>query len=291
MSWRVEVALDSRSDLAESPWWDHQARQLLWIDLFAGTVNSFDPITGSNLSMNVWQPVGMAVGRRDGGVLVAARDGIGFADLRTGQFSLALSLEAHIATNRANDGYCDPRGRLWVGTMAFDQTPAAGSVYCVRGDLSVEVGIPGTTTANGIDWSPDGRTMYFADTAVGRVDQFTFDIERGTVTDRRQFVRVDPAAGRPDGLTVDSGGDLWLALWHGGAVHRYGSDGHLKEIIEVPATHVTSVAFGGADLETLFITTARSVRTAAQAEREPHAGSMFAVRPGAVGRVPTPFSG
>lgn len=291
MSWRVELVLDSKSDLAESPWWDEQARRLLWIDLFGGTVNGFDPVTGENRSLRVGQPVGMAAGRQRGGVVVAVRDGIGFADLETGDFDLVLGLEAHLPANRMNDGYCDPSGRLWVGTMAYEQTPGAGAVYCVGPDLSVREAISGTTTSNGIDWSPDGRTMYFADTATGRVEQFGFDVESGELSDRREFVTVPVEQGRPDGLTVDSTGDLWLALWGGGAVHRYSPDGELRDVVRVPATNVTSVAFGTPELDTLFITTARSVRSPEQAAAEPHAGSMFALQPGVVGRAPTPFAG
>jgi sugar lactone lactonase YvrE len=291
MSWRVELVLDSKSDLAESPWWDAATRQLLWIDLFAGSINSFDPAAGANRSIQVGQPVGMVVGRRGGGVVAAVRDGVGFADFETGRFDLVLGLEGHLPTNRANDGYCDPRGRLWVGTMAFDQSAEAGSLYCVYPDLAVEQAIPNTTTSNGIDWSPDGRFMYFADTALGRVDRFSFDVESGRVRDRKPFITVPREEGQPDGLTIDSGGDLWLALWGGSAVRRYSSEGELKEVIAVPASRVTSVAFGNPELDTLFITTARSVRSPQEAAAEPHAGSMFALRPGAIGLAPTPFAG
>jgi sugar lactone lactonase YvrE len=291
MSWRVELALESRSDLAESPWWDSEARQLLWVDLFAGSINSFDPISSENRSISVGQPVGMVAGRQSGGVVAAVRDGVGFASFETGGFDLVLGLEAHLPANRANDGYCDGRGRLWVGTMAFEQTPEAGSVYCINADLSVREAIRGTTTSNGIDWSPDGRIMYFADTALGRVDRFDFDIETGHIGKRQPFVTVPADAGRPDGLTVDSNGDVWVALWGGHAVHRYTSDGSLKDVIAVPVARVTSVAFGGDELDTLFITTARSVRTPEEAAAEPHAGSMFALKAGVVGLSPTPFAG
>lgn len=291
MSWRVECVLDSRSDLAESPWWDAATRQLLWIDLFAGTVNSLDVSTGINQAVRVGQPVGMAVGRSTGGVVVAVRDGVGFVDIQQGTFDLVLGLEGHLPANRANDGYCDAHGRLWVGTMAFEQTPGAGSVYCVHPDLSVEVAIPETTTSNGIDWSPDGRTMYFADTATGRVDAYDFDIDLGQVGQRRPLIDIPVSEGRPDGLTVDAEGDIWLALWGGGVVRLYDPRGRHKETIAVPAQHATSVAFGGEHLDTLFITTARSVRSPQQAAAQPHAGSLFAVQPGTTGRAPTPFAG
>lgn len=287
----LEVVLDARAELGEGPWWDVRTQRLLWIDLYPGMIHSFDPRSGLDIAFSVGQPVGMVAGRMDGGVIAAVRDGLVAADLDTGESELVLRVETDVHENRANDGKCDAAGRLWWGTMAFDQTPDAGTVYRVDADMSPQAVIAATTTSNGIDWSPDDRLMYHADTATGIVSVYDFDLERGVVSAGRPLFAAGPGQGAPDGLTVDADGDIWVAMWDGWSVLRLAPDGSLKDVIDVPTARPTSVAFGGADLTDLFITSARFGRTPEQLRDEPHAGSIFRCRPGVTGRAFHPFAG
>ncbi|MFF0450014.1 SMP-30/gluconolactonase/LRE family protein [Streptomyces sp. NPDC004609] len=164
---------------------------------------------------------------------------------------------------RFNDGGCDPDGRFYCGTMAYDVAPGRGSLLRLDTDGSVTRVLTGVTISNGLAWSPD--------TATGRVDAFDYDTERG-LTARRTAVRIPDAAGLPDGLAVDAEGHLWVALWGGSAVHRYTPQGRLDAVVELPATQVTACAFGGPDLDRLYITTSRMGLDPAA---EPLAGALF----------------
>jgi sugar lactone lactonase YvrE len=156
-----------------------------------------------------------------------------------------------------NDGICDPQGRFWAGTMAYAETPGAGRLYRLELDGSCTLVLDGLTISNGMGWSPDGTIMYLADSGVGDVFAFDFDPSGGTLDQRRTFVHVGTPGAAPDGLTVDSDGDVWVALWNGGAVARYAPDGSLRETVPVPVDRPTSCAFGGRDGATLFVTTSR----------------------------------
>jgi sugar lactone lactonase YvrE len=288
----VDVALDARAGLGEGPWWDVETQRLLWIDLHAGLVHRFDPATSANdKTIDVGQPVGMVAGRAAGGLLVAVRDGLGVVDAGWTTFEVTVPIELGDAANRMNDGKCDPAGRLWVGTMAFDQTPGAGTVYRVDGDLSVTPSIPRTTTSNGIDWSVDGRTMYHVDTATCTLDAYDYDVQAGAISGRRRLVDFPVSEGRPDGMAVDAEDTLWVAMWDGGAVRRYRPTGELLDVVDIPCSRVTSVAFGGPDLSTLYITSARHELPEAQLAREPLAGAIFALDAGVSGQPMTPFAG
>jgi sugar lactone lactonase YvrE len=178
---------------------------------------------------------------------------------------------------RMNEGGCDPDGRFYCGSMAYDKRPGAGMVYRLDPDLSVHVVIERVTISNGLDWSPDGSLAYYDDTATGRVDVFDYDRVSG-LTNRRPF--VDTGA-RPDGLTVDAEGAVWVALANAGAVRRYTPEGELDAVVELPVTKVTACTFGGERLDELFITTSReNIDT----DAEPLAGALFRAVPGAVGQ-------
>jgi sugar lactone lactonase YvrE len=253
----LEVALDIRADLGEGPWWDIATHSLLWLDLFEGRIHSFDPASGQNTSISVGQPIGCFALRTDGGILAAVRDGLGFADRGIDGLELVSPVEIDNTANRANDGACDAAGRFW----------------------------------NGIDWSPDNRRMYHADTGTGAITAYHFDLAAGTLSDPVVVFTAPGGTGSPDGLCVDSAGDLWVAMWDGFCVLRLSAEGELKQRIPLPVARVTSVAFGGDELEDLFITTARRGRSSEQLADEPHAGSIFHLRPGVAGLAPHRFGG
>lgn len=251
----MDVVPVPHARLGEGPCWDERTGTLLWVDIPAGLVHRLDPADGSHESIDVGQPVGAAVPRASGGLALAVRDGFAVHD---GELTVVAPVTAaEPAGNRMNDGACDRAGRFFAGTMAHDDTPGAGSLYRLDPDRRAERILDGVTISNGIGWSPDERLLYYVDTLTDRVDVFDYDPATGQVADRRLFA-VLPS---PDGLTVDASGHVWVALWGGGKVVRLRPDGQLDLTVEMPATNVTSCAFGGPDLDILYVTTAWDGRT------------------------------
>jgi sugar lactone lactonase YvrE len=184
-----------------------------------------------------------------------------------------------------NEGGCDPDGRFYCGSMAYDQRPGAGALHRLDPDGSVQVVLPELTISNGLEWSPDGSLAYYVDTPTGRVDVFDYDAERG-LTGRRPFAR--PTPGHPDGLTVDAEGGVWVALFDGGAVHRYTPGGVLDGVVELPTPQVTACTLGGPDLDRLYVTTSAENL---EPGTDPLAGSLFAADVGVRGRPVREFAG
>jgi sugar lactone lactonase YvrE len=178
---------------------------------------------------------------------------------------------------RMNDGACDAAGRFWAGTMAYDESPGAGALHRLELDGSCTTVLTGLTISNGIGWSPDGATMFLADSGTRRVDAFDFEPDSGDITRRRTIVAIDEPGVAPDGLTVDEDGCLWVALWGGGAVRRYAPDGTPLTTLPFPVDRPTSCAFGGPDRSTLFVTTARDGLDDEALSRQPDAGRVFRV--------------
>jgi sugar lactone lactonase YvrE len=285
----AELVVDARADLGEGPAWDAAAGRLIWVDITGSVVHELLP-DGRSRRWNVPEHVGAAVPRARGGLLLAVRSG--FAALADdGSICGIARVEADNAATRMNDGKCDPQGRFWAGTMAYAGTFGAGSLYRLDPDGAVRRVLTGVTTSNGLGWSPDGTVMYYTDTATGGVDRFRFDAAAGTLRDRRRMITVDPADGTPDGMTVDDEGCLWVAVWGGGAVRRYGQDGSLDAVVPVPASQVTSCAFGGRDGGDLYITTAAHGLSPQQRAKQPQAGGVFRCRPGVTGPPARPFAG
>jgi len=280
----ADVALDGHAEVGEGPTWDPLRHRLWWVDIPLGAVHRFDPTNGSDQVVYAGQPVGAVVIRQRGGLLLAVRDG--FAVLERGQLRIIAPVEAERTGNRMNDGKVDPGGRFWAGTMAFDMTPGAGALYRLHQDYRVEIVLSRLTISNGIDWSPDGRTMYFIDSAKGSVTAFSYDRQTGAIREPRTLIVIPPDEGMPDGMTVDSAGFLWVAVWAGYAVRRYSPGGTFVSEIRLPVSQVTSCAFGGPALQDLYITTASSGLSPIQREEQPNAGALFRVRPGVVGRQP-----
>ncbi|MDP9864475.1 MULTISPECIES: SMP-30/gluconolactonase/LRE family protein [Streptosporangium] len=262
-----EIVPVPRARLGEGPRWDGRTGTLLWVDIPAGRVHRLDPSDGSHGVIDVGQPVGVVAPRAAGGLALAVRDGFAvlpeprWAAPTTGDAAAHGGLEliapvtaAERPGNRMNDGACDRAGRFFAGTKAEDDTPGAGAVYRLDPDHRCERVLEGVTVSNGIAWSPDERLLYYVDTPTGRVDVFDYDPGDGRLGNRRTFAEI--SRGMPDGITVDARGHVWVALWGGGAVLRLRPDGRLDLTVEIPATNVTSCAFGGPDLDVLYVTTA-----------------------------------
>jgi sugar lactone lactonase YvrE len=208
--------------------------------------------------------------------VLAAGPGFLFVDEAGGIRELAQPATGG-AEVRMNDGACDPQGRFWAGTMAYDESPGAGSLYRLELDGSCETVLTGLTISNGIGWSPGEDTMYLNDSGTGCVEAFRFDAATGAISERRTLVHVEQPGAVPDGLTVDEDGGIWVALWGGSAVHRYAPDGSLLTRVEIPVERPTSCAFGGPERSTLFVTTARAGLDDAARARQPDAGLLFSI--------------
>ena len=190
-----------------------------------------------------------------------------------------------------NDAKCDPAGRLLAGTTAFDFAPQAAALYRVEPDWSFDRVVRDVTQSNGIAWSPDGSRMYFIDSATQSVDVFDYDTDTGSAGDRRRLVTIERAHGVPDGMTVDSKGNLWVACFGGGAVRCFSPAGEQLDEVFFPVSQVTSCAFGGPGLADLYVTSAAYRLSTEQLKREPRAGATFVCRPGAAGMPASSFAG
>jgi sugar lactone lactonase YvrE len=275
--------------LAESPIWDADSRTLLWVDIMAGDVHRLDPATGRDLITHVDVPVGAVAARRAGGLILAA--GVGFATLDEQAGTLGWLWTRGVG-DRMNDGKCDPAGRFLAGTLSYARDPGACALYRLDTGGQVSTVLDGVTLSNGLGWSPAGDLMYFADTPLERVDVLDYDLATGAVAGRRTFVDLHDVPGRPDGLTVDADGAVWIAMARGGAVRRYTADGRLDLVIEFPVRLVTSVTFGGDGLGDLYVTSSREGLSETDLAGQPLAGSVFAVAgTGARGLPANTFAG
>ena len=284
--------MDARAVHGEGPAWDARAGHVLWVDMLADRLHRTTP-DGADQVEAFDQPVCVAVPRSGGGLALALGDGLWLQDA-AGALRQVLAIPqppAPAGPIRMNDGKCDPAGRLWAGSMAYDARPGAGALYRLDPDESVHEILRDVTISNGLAWTPDGATMYYIDTPTQRVDVFEIDPVDGSMAGRRAPLDVPAAHGMPDGMTIDDEGCLWIALWGGSAVHRYTPDGVLDTVVELPCTQVTSCCFGGAGLDELYITTSRTGLSDADLVGQPTAGGLFRFRPGTTGPAAVAFAG
>ena len=283
----VTVAFDIGAELGEGALWDWRHDQLVSVDIPAGRVLVSHPRGGSTRSFDVGQPVGAAMLRGEHDLLLAVRDGFASLDLETGVVEPLVAVEADKPANRMNDAACDARGRCFAGTMATDDTPGAGTLYRLDDDLSVHAVLAGLTISNGLGWSPAGDVMYHIDSKAGGIDAHHFDAHSGALSGRRRLADTDPSWGLPDGLAMDAEGGIWVAFWDGSAVRRFAPDGEVTETLELPAARPTRPAFGGADLDQLYVTSAKL----AQAVDGDLGGDIFVLEPGVRGVRANVFAG
>ncbi len=287
----VECVLPWGAHLAEGPVWSVREKRLYWVDILAPSVNRFDPATRNNETVTLPRLVSAVVERKAGGLVALTQDGLEAFDFASGALTPLVDPEAEISDNRFNDGKCDRAGRLWAGTMRLDASRTSGSLYAIGPDLSWERHESGLTVANGLDWSPDGKTFYFADSAPGRIYAYEFDPAQGRIARRRVFAEIDAALGRPDGLAVDAEGFVWCAIWDGWCLQRYAPDGRLVREVRLPVPRPTSLAFGGDDLKTLFITSARVRLSSRILAEAPFSGGLFTLQVDAPGLPASGFGG
>lgn len=290
MDLEVELLCDCRAELGEGPMWDSWTETLWWVDIDRRQLWG-KPSGRPAAAYDLGRQLSAVLPRRDGGLVLVARRAIILTDPTltvTGLVQVPLPIDERL---RLNDAACDPAGRLWFGTMATDGRLDQGSLYCLDIDHTLSRVLSPVSISNGLAWSPDARTLYYVDTPTGRVDAFTFDPQAGRLEERRPFARIPEAEGRPDGLTVDADGTVWVAVWGGGAIIRLTESGARCGAVRLPTPNVTSCCFGGDRLQELFATTARRGLTSTELAAQPTAGAVFACRPGARGLPPARFGG
>ncbi|MGH3438600.1 MAG: SMP-30/gluconolactonase/LRE family protein [Sciscionella sp.] len=281
----MDIALRTEATLGEGPTWDPRTATLLWLDILRGEIHRFDPSRGIDDMTEVGQHVGAAKPRTAGGLVANLVEGVALLDADGGRRWLVYWARDGV---RGNDAGVDPSGRLWAGTMRYDQ--AAGGGWLARVEPSGDAGtvLAEVSISNGIGWSPDGARMYYIDSPTHRIDVFDFDAAEGSATNRRPLCTVADTDGVPDGLCVDSSGCVWVAVNGGGAVRRYTPQGALDREVRLPVSQVSACCFGGDGLGDLYATTAREGMTAQQLAEQPLSGSLF-VLPGAGNGIAQPL--
>jgi sugar lactone lactonase YvrE len=282
LSLQVEQVTDPVAFHGEGPVWSERWGGLRWVDMLAGDVLSLAN-DGSVARRRVGTIAAAIRPRRDGGAVIGVERGFALED-PDGTLTHLDELWSD-TTVRMNEGGCDPDGRFYCGSMAYDKRPGGAALYRLDPDGTTQVVLKGLTVSNGIEWSPDASLVYYNDTDTYRIDVFDYEIGSG-LTGRRTF--VDTAPFRPDGLTVDSQGGVWVALSNGNAIRRYGPAGALEEVIEVPHGKTTACTFGGPELDQLFITTSKE---GVETGSAPLAGSLFRAIPGVSGLPVREFAG
>ncbi|MFI4924831.1 MAG: SMP-30/gluconolactonase/LRE family protein [Vicinamibacteria bacterium] len=284
---KVERVHDAVHSLGESPVWSIREQALYFVDLRAPAIHRYEPSAGSMTSWAMPDLAGAVVLARAGGVLVALASGVFRLDPHFGTTHALVAPEPRSLGNRMNDSKSDRAGRLWTSTMRDHGAAESGALYRIDPGLGVVRWLTGLCVPNGLAWSPDDRTMYFADTRDGRLRAYDYDADAGAPGAMRVLLADGAAPGRPDGGTVDAGGCYWSARYGGGCVVRVTPDGAIDRVVALPVTQPTSCAFGDADLRTLYVTTARQRLDEGALRSQPAAGALFAVRTD-VGGLPEP---
>jgi sugar lactone lactonase YvrE len=285
----IECVFDAGAELGEGTFWDTEAQVLWWLDIWGSRIHRHDPSRGTNESWKTPQYPGCLGVRKTGGLVLSMVNGFHFFDPLNGTFTPIVDPEAGMTDTRFNDGKPDRQGRFWSGTMfEVEGKPIEfiGSLYRLDPDLSVHRTIEGVGCSNGLAWSPDSRTMYFADSHAGLVWAFDFDANAGVPSNRRVFVDLRGSGTIADGATVDSEGGYWLTVPPSGEVRRYDPDGRLMLTVRLPTDLPTCCEFGSRDLDILYVTTAARGR-----RDQRYAGGLFAIQTGLRGLATPRFNG
>lgn len=283
----VRTVWEGAATLGEGPVWD-PARNVLWfVDIKQHKVHCLDPATGSKREWNAPGQIGWVLPAQDGTLLAGLQAGLFRFSPEDGSFTHALDIEPHLATNRLNDAATAPDGCIFFGTMDDGESDCSGRFYRWDGETAAPCGIDPVCITNGPALSPAGTILYHVDTVGGAIHAASLDAN-GQVTATREFARIDPVDGNPDGCSVDADGNVWIGLWGGGRARLYAPSGDIITEVALPASNVTKVALGGKDLKTAFATTARAGLSEDELAAQPLAGSVFAFEVDVPGLPATP---
>jgi len=286
-----ECVLDIKASLGECPVWSVDEQVLYWVDINAPSLNRFDPPTGNNTAYAMPRSIGSFALRATGGFVVALRDGIWCADAAGKLERKIVEAPYDPAHHRFNDGRADRQGRFWVGSMNEKRDTKTAALYRVDPDLTLHTVLTGLVISNGLAFSPDERTLYHADTPTLTVHAYDYDAGGGSISGKRVFAKFSADTERPDGAAVDGNGCYWIAFYRAGKVAQIAPDGRLIAEYGLPALCPTMCAFGGADLKTLYVTTARQQRSSEELSRLPQSGGVFAMRVDVAGQPEPEFGG
>lgn len=268
--------LSSQNIIGEGPLWNNEEQSLYWVDITGQTINRYMADSKVHESYPVDSQVGVISFRQKGGLIVAGSKGFSFWKVGNPKLELINDPEADNPNSRFNDGKIDRSGRFWAGTMTSEG--AVSSLYRMDSDLTIYSMDSGITISNGIGWSPDNRVMYFADSLRYIIYAYDYDLDKGLIENRRNFIEVKPEYGIPDGLTVDSAGYIWCAFYAGSKVTRFNPRGEIANEVFLPVTQPTSCIFGGKDYRDLYITTAWNGLSDDERKEQPLAGDLFMIK-------------
>lgn len=282
-----QLLVDAQALLGEGPAWDSMRGRLYWVDILASHLHCYDPVNQVDEKIVLPAPPGCVAPAHSGALILGLGNSIATFDPDSAQLTWLAHPEAHLPGNRFNDGKCGPDGRFLAGTMDNAETEASGALYSWSAYGALKTLVSGVRISNGLAWSPDHKTFYFIDTPTFNIMAYDYDLASGEIANPRVAVSVPPALGWPDGMTSDTHGRLWVALWGGAAltVWEPGS-GKLLEKIPVPARNVTSCAFGGPHGDQLYITSARKGLDKADLTAYPATGGLFRIQTDVTG-MPT----
>ncbi|MAL59034.1 MAG: regucalcin [Flavobacteriaceae bacterium] len=287
----VTLELQIPAELGEGAFWNHKTQELYWVDILGKKLYIYNPSTKLNTSFEMPSRIGTVVPQSDSTAVVALEDGIYIQNTKNGSLTRLSNVEADIPENRFNDGKCDPNGNLWVGSMHLAEKEPNAKLYKVTPNGTATAMLDSITISNGIVWTKDAKTMYYIDTPTVKIRAFDYDAESSTISNERVAVEIPASLGFPDGMAIDEHDNLWVGMWNGNAVVCFDpKTGSVITRIELPAHNVTSCAFGGPNLDILYITTATVDMTEDEKIQFPLAGSVFKVIPGVKG-VPSSFFG
>jgi sugar lactone lactonase YvrE len=281
----IRLALETPCLLGESPMWLPDEQRLYYVDIPGRTLHRLEPASGTHNQWGFDCDLGCCAPTEDGAVLIAMRDGIWRFDPGTGHCNLLVDPPYDTEKERFNDGKCDPLGRLWVGTIYEPRQPALAALYRYDGARLDRIA-DGVTVSNGLAWSPDGRTMYWSDSHAHTVFAFDLDLDTGEVDNPRVFASFAPKqpgaglagyGGRPDGAAVDAEGCYWSAMFEGQRLVRLSPKGELIREVKLPVRCPTMPCFGGPDLKTIYVTSARLNRPDEELAQQPWAGCVLAL--------------
>ena len=288
----IACVVQSGDSLGESVIWCPRTRKVWWLDILKPCLQSFDPASGAHQVYPLPGPnYGCAALRASGGFVLAMDNGLHGFDPETGRLDFLFHPEPEPPTNRYNDGRCDRRSRFWLGTMDCDIRGPTGNLYRLGADRSSRKFLDGISVPNSTAFSPDDRTMYFADTPRHTIWAFDFDIAAGTISNQRVFADLAARKGLPDGSCVDAEGFLWNAEFAGKRLTRYAPDGRVERTVELPVTSPTCCCFGGDTLDTLYVVSSTHRHSAEQRKAEPCSGGLLALNAGERGLPEAMFGG
>jgi len=279
----------SQNILGEGPLWSVEEQAIYWVDIDGKKIQRFYPETGKYDSFDVPVKVCLMAFREKGGLICGTEDGFYFWNIETQKMDFITNPEKGKKKARFNDGKVDRKGRLWAGTMTFEG--ATSALYRMNPDLNVKKMVPEITISNGIGWSPDDSIMYFVDSLRYVINAFDYDLPTGTISNQQPFVQMDADFGIPDGLTVDSEGYVWCAIYGAWKVMRYDPLGNIAAEIRMPVSQPSSCMFGGKELNELYITSISEGLSEEDKVKEPMAGDLFMIKTDIQGLPEPKFAG